>query len=203
VAEAAAGAAANGAAPQPPAALSGANGGGEEGAGHAATLWSSLDEAYRGFAPFRDAALDRWHRKTALTTGGASDLWRVRFWCAWDCALLRCKPLSPDVLPMGGRSAGAKAVPAGPQALFPQQPPLPPVALTAPPRLCHATGGASLRSGQLRALNQSVSTQVAMLMQVRWLSGGSGLMQLLWFAALLLPQAAAEPRLLLCRYGTP
>lgn len=36
-----------------------------------------------------------------------------------------------------------------------------------PPHPTFAVGGAALRGGQLRALNQSVSTQVAMLMQVR------------------------------------
>ncbi|GAB4815144.1 hypothetical protein N2152v2_002190 [Parachlorella kessleri] len=34
-------------------------------------LWAELDGLYSGFAPFRDAALDRWHRKTTLTTGSA------------------------------------------------------------------------------------------------------------------------------------
>lgn len=47
---------------------------GEEAAGGggpaAEALWGRLDEAYAGFAPFRDASIDRWHRKTALTTGG-------------------------------------------------------------------------------------------------------------------------------------
>ena len=37
------------------------------------------------------------------------------------------------------------------------------------------TGGATLRGGQLKALNQSVSTQVAQLMQVR--KGGFELQQ--------------------------
>jgi protein AATF/BFR2 len=35
-------------------------------------LWAALDESYRGFAPFRDASVDRWHRKTALAAGGGA-----------------------------------------------------------------------------------------------------------------------------------
>lgn len=34
-------------------------------------LWSGLDTMYSGFSAFRDASIDRWHRKTTLTTGGA------------------------------------------------------------------------------------------------------------------------------------
>ena len=34
-------------------------------------LWEQLDGLYAAFAPFRDASIDRWHRKTTLTTGGA------------------------------------------------------------------------------------------------------------------------------------
>jgi len=36
------------------------------------SLWAKLDSAYHRFAPFRDASIDRWHRKTVLTTGGAA-----------------------------------------------------------------------------------------------------------------------------------
>ncbi|KAL4452760.1 hypothetical protein ABPG75_008422 [Micractinium tetrahymenae] len=57
-------------------------------------LWPQIEASYAGFAAFRDASIDRWHRKTMLTTGGAA-----------------------------------------------------------------------LRGGQLKALNQSVSTQVAQLLQ--------------------------------------
>ncbi|KAI3432718.1 hypothetical protein D9Q98_004261 [Chlorella vulgaris] len=77
-----------------PAATAAAAAEGEEAGGKAAAAWRQLDEAYAAFAPFRDASIDRWHRKTVLTTGGTA-----------------------------------------------------------------------LRGGQLRALNQSVSTQVAALMQ--------------------------------------
>jgi hypothetical protein len=43
----------------------------EEGSGVPASeqLWDRLDDLYSSFAPFRDASLDRWHRKTTLTTG--------------------------------------------------------------------------------------------------------------------------------------
>ena len=34
--------------------------------------WESLDERYQSFAPFRDAALDRWHRKTMLSSSGSN-----------------------------------------------------------------------------------------------------------------------------------
>ena len=37
-------------------------------------LWERLDAAYAGVAPFRDASIDRWHRKTALTSGAAAVL---------------------------------------------------------------------------------------------------------------------------------
>lgn len=32
-------------------------------------LWAQIEASYAGFAPFRDASIDRWHRKTMLTTG--------------------------------------------------------------------------------------------------------------------------------------
>eukprot|EP00891_Asterochloris_glomerata_P009293 jgi/Astpho2/9293/Aster-06864 len=32
--------------------------------------WQRIDEAYRLLAPFRDASVDRWHRKTMLASGG-------------------------------------------------------------------------------------------------------------------------------------
>ena len=35
-------------------------------------LWSQLDEAYQRFVPFRDASIDRWHRKTVLASGSAA-----------------------------------------------------------------------------------------------------------------------------------
>lgn len=35
-------------------------------------LWTRLDDAYTQFAPFRDASIDRWHRKTVLSTGVAA-----------------------------------------------------------------------------------------------------------------------------------
>lgn len=35
-------------------------------------LWARLDAAYAGLAPFRDASVDRWHRKTVLTAGGVA-----------------------------------------------------------------------------------------------------------------------------------
>ncbi|KAG7673911.1 hypothetical protein Ndes2526B_g02616 [Nannochloris sp. 'desiccata'] len=35
-------------------------------------LWSQLDESYQRFVPFRDAAIDRWHRKTVLASGSAA-----------------------------------------------------------------------------------------------------------------------------------
>jgi len=34
--------------------------------------WQSLDERYQSFAPFRDAALDRWHRKTMLSSSSSN-----------------------------------------------------------------------------------------------------------------------------------
>ncbi|PRW61539.1 AATF isoform X1 [Chlorella sorokiniana] len=72
---------------QPPAAGQGQRPGAE-------ALWGQVEAAYAAVAPFRDSSIDRWHRKTTLTAGGAT-----------------------------------------------------------------------LRGGQLKALNQSVSTQVAQLMQ--------------------------------------
>ena len=42
------------------------------GSGTAATcdiLWSRLDSAFQDFAVFRDASLDRWHRKADLASG--------------------------------------------------------------------------------------------------------------------------------------
>lgn len=35
-------------------------------------LWGRLDDAYNRFIPFRDAAVDRWHRKTMLASGTAA-----------------------------------------------------------------------------------------------------------------------------------
>ncbi len=35
-------------------------------------LWTQLEDLYSSFAPFRDASIDRWHRKTTLTTGAAA-----------------------------------------------------------------------------------------------------------------------------------
>jgi protein AATF/BFR2 len=35
-------------------------------------LWSQLDESYQRFIPFRDASIDRWHRKTVLASGSAA-----------------------------------------------------------------------------------------------------------------------------------
>lgn len=34
--------------------------------------WQKVEEADRGLAPFRDASLDRWHRKTMLSAGNAA-----------------------------------------------------------------------------------------------------------------------------------
>ena len=34
--------------------------------------WRRLDGAYAEVGPFRDASLDRWHRKTLLSSGGAA-----------------------------------------------------------------------------------------------------------------------------------
>jgi len=34
--------------------------------------WALLDGAYQRFAPYRDASIDRWHRKTVLSSGGAA-----------------------------------------------------------------------------------------------------------------------------------
>jgi hypothetical protein len=48
---------------------------GEEAGGKAAATWRQLDEAYAAFAPFRDASIDRWHRKTVLTTGRQRKGW--------------------------------------------------------------------------------------------------------------------------------
>ena len=31
--------------------------------------WRRIDEEYRKLVPFRDAAVDRWHRKTMLISG--------------------------------------------------------------------------------------------------------------------------------------
>ena len=43
----------------------------EEEVGQCGELWEQLDAAYASFVPFRDASIDRWHRKTLLTTGAA------------------------------------------------------------------------------------------------------------------------------------
>ena len=34
--------------------------------------WQRLEEVEAGFAPFRDASIDRWHRKTMLSAGNAA-----------------------------------------------------------------------------------------------------------------------------------
>lgn len=34
-------------------------------------LWGQVEAAYAAFGPFRDASIDRWHRKTTLTAGKA------------------------------------------------------------------------------------------------------------------------------------
>lgn len=36
------------------------------------TLWARLEAAAGAVAPFRDAALDRWHRKALLAAGGGA-----------------------------------------------------------------------------------------------------------------------------------
>ena len=41
-------------------------------AGDAAEAWQALERASAEIAPFRDASLDRWHRKTLLSSGGAA-----------------------------------------------------------------------------------------------------------------------------------
>ena len=46
---------------------------GSTGAGGAADeTWRALERASAEIAPFRDASLDRWHRKTLLSSGGAA-----------------------------------------------------------------------------------------------------------------------------------
>ena len=45
---------------------------GEEEKTESDRLWDELDAAYRHFAPFRDASIDRWHRKTVLSSGSAA-----------------------------------------------------------------------------------------------------------------------------------
>jgi protein AATF/BFR2 len=35
-------------------------------------LWAQVEGAVTGLAPFRDAALDKWHRRTVLSSGGAA-----------------------------------------------------------------------------------------------------------------------------------
>ncbi len=45
---------------------------GGAGAGAAGALWARLEAAHAGLAPFRDAALDRWHRKALLAAGGGA-----------------------------------------------------------------------------------------------------------------------------------
>lgn len=37
-------------------------------------LWGQVEAAYAAFGPFRDASIDRWHRKTTLTAGGWVEL---------------------------------------------------------------------------------------------------------------------------------
>jgi protein AATF/BFR2 len=43
-----------------------------EGNAESEQLWQRLDACYSRFAPYRDASIDRWHRKTVLTTGVAA-----------------------------------------------------------------------------------------------------------------------------------
>lgn len=40
-------------------------------------LWGQVEAAYAAFGPFRDASIDRWHRKTTLTAGRAGGWWRL------------------------------------------------------------------------------------------------------------------------------
>ena len=47
-------------------------GGEEEGGARSDRLWTQLEDNYRRFAPFRDASIDRWHRKTVLSSGTAA-----------------------------------------------------------------------------------------------------------------------------------
>jgi hypothetical protein len=37
-----------------------------------ADLWRAVEETVAGWAPYRDAALDRWHRRAALSGGAAA-----------------------------------------------------------------------------------------------------------------------------------
>lgn len=38
------------------------------------TCWKAIDDRYQSFAPYRDSSLDRWHRKTMLSSGAKSSL---------------------------------------------------------------------------------------------------------------------------------
>ena len=49
----------------------------EEGVAESVSKWQRIDEEYRKLAPFRDASVDRWHRKTMLISGQQSS-----FFCA-------------------------------------------------------------------------------------------------------------------------
>jgi protein AATF/BFR2 len=54
----------------------------QEEEGQCGELWEQLDAAYASFVPFRDASIDRWHRKTLLTTGAAPlPLQHLPAWC--------------------------------------------------------------------------------------------------------------------------
>lgn len=77
-----------------PAAPAAAAGGGEEAAEAASgeapatpdALWERVEAGYASFAPFRDASIDRWHRKTMLTAGEWVPLRRWRPW-VWVCGV--------------------------------------------------------------------------------------------------------------------
>jgi protein AATF/BFR2 len=45
---------------------------GGSGGGLGEALWARVEGAVTGLAPFRDAALDKWHRRTVLSSGGAA-----------------------------------------------------------------------------------------------------------------------------------
>lgn len=38
------------------------------------TCWKAIDDRYQSFVPYRDSSLDRWHRKTMLSSGAKSSL---------------------------------------------------------------------------------------------------------------------------------
>ena len=43
--------------------------------------WRRLEQLHERFAPFRDASIDRWHRKTLLSGGNAGALQHVFLGC--------------------------------------------------------------------------------------------------------------------------